>query len=251
MFWSCIRPRLNIALPSTHQHDISQIFEVACTENCISSIGEDSSTVKIPFLNEDSCGFFALYEGHRNGYVASRTASLSFDEFLRKAIASHGPASDLRSCFETAYAQTDKLIERAALDRGTSAIAFMIRKHENNLRLYFSNVGCSRAILCRGSSSILLSEEHAPKSDVESARLASSSAYGRTSIQIRQLLTCTRALGDHLFKDWMISTPYYMDCDLTADDSAIICISSNLADLVSDEEIVDLSQGHISTIAAS
>ena len=50
-----------------------------------------------------------------------------------------------------------------------------------------------------------------------------------------------RALGDHLLKDWVISTPHYFACDLTPDDSLVVCTTSSISDVLSDQDIADIA----------
>ena len=247
MFWKCFSPSFDDASDYLEDADQEPFFQHACTHDLNNAQTENTSSVKAPFMNEKSTAFFGLFEGHRNGYIASQTASVSFPEYLRKELLAHQSSLDLtldlKKCFINAYAQVDDHLKTIAYDRGTSATAWLIRKSGNQMRLHMSNVGCSRAVLCRGSEAVVLTQHHSESTGEEQSRLAACKAYTKSSPRVRQLLPSTRALGDHLLKDWVISTPHYTETDLTPDDSCIVCMTKNISDLISDEEVVELSQG--------
>ena len=245
MFWSCFpTPSLGGKITNTDQREEQDFpFEVGKNQCLNGSPPEDAITVKSPFLFENSAGYFALFEGHLNGDIISRAASVLLHEFLQKEILARGPAPDMKHCFEIAYHKTDSLLNSIASDRGASTTAWVVRRHDNKTHLHFSNVGCSRTILCRGSTAVCLSEEHTTSNQGERSRLDNCTAYTNSSERIRELIPVTRAIGDHLLKGWVISRPFYTECELSVDDSFIVCITRNISEFISDEEIVAFSAG--------
>jgi serine/threonine protein phosphatase PrpC len=149
----------------------------------------------------------------------------------------------MKLCFEDAFARMDDCIKTIAVDRGTAATACVVRKCQNNLRLHVSNVGNTRALLCRGEVPIRLTEDHTLTNEAEKIRLAASNSYANSHARVRKLLTSTRALGDHLLKGWVISKPHYCDCDLTPDDSFLLLLTSNISAVLPDHEAAKLAHG--------
>ena len=209
-------------------------------------IAENATSVKLSYLGEENTGFFAFFEGHRNGFDASRTASLHLHGLLRNEILSResiGPSNDLRECFENAFSAMDDRLKTTAVDRGTSATTCLVRNHDGKFRLYVANVGSTRAVLCRESTVLRLTEDHNQTIGAEKARLDTCKAYIRTSERIRQLLPSSRALGDHLLKDWVISKPHYLAFDLTPNDSLLVLTTTNITDVINDDEIAEITRG--------
>jgi serine/threonine protein phosphatase PrpC len=249
MIWSCWSPQIasdsdsDVTGPCATQASSAPGFEASISHCVNGGVAENACTVKMPFLDEASNGFFALFEGHRNGLVASRTSSLHLPQFLRQEILTSPNISshDMRECFENAFAKTDEYLKTIAVDRGTSATACLVRKQDNVRRLHVSNVGNTRAVLCRGATAIRLTEEHTAESEAERGRLAACKAYTHSGRRLQQLLPSSRALGDHLLKDWVISTPHYFACDLTPDDSLVVCTTSSISSVLSDQDIADIA----------
>ena len=215
---------------------------VAHRLNRNNSVLQDACSVKLPFLSTDSC-FFCLCEGHRNGLEVSQTVSSLLHEFLLKEIQARHSSFGMKSCFENAYKRMDEYLGDTARDRGTTVAAIMIRRHANSMRIYVSNVGRPQAILCRASNAIRITKQHTQTEDEEHCRLAACPAYTQTSPRIRQLVLSSRALGDHLFKDWVISTPHYAEFELNQHDSDVVVMTSNICEVLSDEEVLQIVRG--------
>jgi serine/threonine protein phosphatase PrpC len=249
MVWACVSCW---TLQSAHDSDRNEFetplsdtraFAVGLAHCRNNGIAENATSVKLSYLGEETTGFFAFFEGHRNGFDASRTASLHLHELLQAEINSHDSSTDLKDCFENAFQAMDDRLKTTAVDRGTSATTCLVRKHDDVLRLHVANVGNTRAVLCRGATAIRLTEDHNQTSEGEKARLDASKSYMRTSKRIRQLLPSSRALGDHLLKDWVISKPHYLTCELTPDDSFLILTTSKVTDVIADDDVATTTRG--------
>ena len=246
MLFSCIRPSSQIeSIPQNTPGIRCFQITVAHKMNLNNSVPQDACAVKLPFFSEDSC-FFCLCEGHRNGLDVSQTVSSMLHEFLLKEIQS-GTSDvselDMQVCFENAYKRMDEYLGETAFDRGTTVVAIMIRKHVNRMRIYVSNVGRPQAILCRASRAIRLTKYHLQAGDDEQRRLVDCPSYTQTSPRIRQLVPSSRALGDQLFKDWVISTPHYAEFELNQYDSDVVVVTSNICPVLSDEDILHIVRG--------
>jgi serine/threonine protein phosphatase PrpC len=207
------------------------------------TIEQNACAVTVPFLNEVSTCCFSLLEGHRNGLEASRTASLHLHKILENEIRSNVSGWNMKRCFENAFSSTDEALRTIAVDRGATAASCLIRKYDDQMYIHMANVGCTRAILCRGSKAICLSEDHSFLSSAEHHRLAECPSYTESSARIRQLVRSTRALGDHLLKDWVISKPHYCSLELCPADSAVVCVTSSISLVLSDDEIANIVRG--------
>ena len=220
-------------------------YQVGLSSDWNESSPETAWSIHVPFLGDHSNGFFGLYQGDRNAWVVSRSAKCHLHKLLENEIISNGSSPNIRECFETAYAKMDAHLQSTGRDRGTSATTCMIRKHDNKLCLYVSNVGDTRAILCRLSETIRLTKDHIPSAEEERKRLAESQSFVNSSNNTRGLFRLSRALGSHLLKQWIISKPDYMELDLTQQDSMVILVSHGVSEVMSDVDTVKVAQGRI------
>ncbi len=84
MVWSCL------PIPSSQSEYAfkpklakQDFFKVGVSHDIDESTKEESCTVKVPFLNEESTGYFGLFEGHRGGQAAASAASSYLHEFIQ------------------------------------------------------------------------------------------------------------------------------------------------------------------------
>jgi serine/threonine protein phosphatase PrpC len=226
-------------------YENSRYFQVciAQKQDPNGSIEQNACAVSVPFLNEASTCCFTLLEGHRSGLEVSRTAALHLHKFLEKEIQSNASGWNMKGCFENAYSSMDEALRPIAVDRGATAASCLIRKYDVQMYIHTANVGCTRAILCRGSKAICLTEDHSPLSIAEQHRLSECPSYTESSDRTHQLVRSTRALGDHLLKDWVISRPHYCSLELCPTDSAVICVTSSISLVLSDEEVAAIVRG--------
>lgn len=206
---------------------------------------EDNCTVHVPFLRSDSTGYFALFEGHRSGWTASRSASIHLHQFLQKEIDASPGNLDMKKCMETAFRKMDEHLVPTAPDRGTSASICVIENHTDFCLLSFANVGETRAILSSSTKAIRLNRDHVCDDEEERMRLQKCPAYAKSDVRVRNLNRTSRALGDHLMKQWVISTPHCVEVLLTRGNDAILLLSRSVAAVIGDQEAADLANGDI------
>eukprot|EP00291_Cryptomonas_curvata_P026284 CAMPEP_0172175994 /NCGR_PEP_ID=MMETSP1050-20130122/14548_1 /TAXON_ID=233186 /ORGANISM="Cryptomonas curvata, Strain CCAP979/52" /LENGTH=246 /DNA_ID=CAMNT_0012848181 /DNA_START=60 /DNA_END=797 /DNA_ORIENTATION=+ len=204
---------------------------------------EDSCTVKVPFLNEESAGFFGLFEGHRSGWAAADAVSTNLHEILQHHIRCTAPPQQMAYCFESAFAKMDGCLKSVAYDRGASASTCLVRKYDRKTLLHFANVGDTRVILCRGGKAVRLTLDHTISDEKERARVQACPAYKNSNDKIRGLSRHTRALGNHVVKQWVISTPHYIEMELSPEDSFLLLVSRRLCDAIKDQEAVEIARG--------
>ena len=135
---------------------------------------EDAHTVKVPFMGEESTGFFAVYDGH-GGSEAALLASKNLHELLASAIKKKDvdPTCTMRECFEAAYAGMDELVKLLPGDPGTTAVTCLLRQEEGGApRLYCANAGDARAVLYRNGRAQRVSYDHKPSDARERQRIA-------------------------------------------------------------------------------
>jgi protein phosphatase PTC1 len=238
MVWSCLPSEGEYSFkPKLMKHEF---FKVGVSHDIDESVKEETCTVKIPFLNEDSAGYFGLFEGHRGGWAAASAASNYLHEILQSEIGTK--KSDFGKCFESAFEKLDARIKSISYDRGTSASVCLVRKGDDQSFLHFANVGDTRAILCRRGKAVRLTQDHTIADEKEKGRLEACRAYLKSNDKIRGLVRHTRALGDHVVKQWVISTPHYSEIELSPDDSFFLLVSHGLCAVMTDQEAVEIAQ---------
>ena len=207
---------------------------------------EDAHVVKVPFMGEESTGFFAIYDGH-GGSEASLQVSKTLHSLIEAEIKKKGTNTSptMRECFEAAYATMDEQLKPLAGDPGTTAVTCLLRREGPTLRIYVANAGDARAVLCRSGRALRLSYDHKPSDDKERQRIAELGGFV-TNDRVNGILAVSRALGDHPFKKWVVSTPFWVDSDIVRSDSMLLLACDGLWDVIDDQEAVDLVRGPLS-----
>jgi protein phosphatase PTC1 len=204
---------------------------------------EDAHTIQIPFMGDDSAGFFAIYDGH-GGNEASEEAAKQFHEILGKEIRAKGSklTPSMKECFEASYEKMDENLKPIAPDRGTTAVTCMIRREEKSVKLYVANAGDARAVLNRNGRAIRVSHDHKPSDEAEKKRITDSGGF-ITNDRVNAMLGVSRALGDHLLKKWVVSTPYFVESDISEGDSTLILACDGVWDVIEDQDAIDTVRG--------
>jgi protein phosphatase PTC1 len=204
---------------------------------------EDAHVIKVPYMGDKSAGFFAVYDGH-GGNEASEEAAKQLHEVLEEEIRARGskPTPSMKECFEAAYEKMDEKLKTIATDRGTTAVTCMIRKEGLSVKIYVANAGDARAVLNRNGRAVRVSHDHKPSDEAEKKRISDSGGF-ITNDRVNAMLGVSRALGDHLLKKWVISTPYYIESDIGEGDSTLILACDGVWDVIQDQEAIDIVRG--------
>lgn len=110
----------------------------------------------------------------------------------------------------------------------------MVRREINHNVLYVANVGDTRAVLCKNGQAERLSKDHKATDPQEIERVK---AEGGSIMDNRVAggLAITRALGDHAFKNFGVtSQPYTVRHVLRPFDKFLVIASDGVWDTVSD-----------------
>jgi protein phosphatase PTC1 len=204
---------------------------------------EDAHVIQIPYMGDGSAGFFAVYDGH-GGNEASEEAAKQFHEILEAEIRSKGsnPTPNMKQCFEATYEKMDEKLKTIATDRGTTAVTCMIRREGMMVKLYVANAGDARAVLSRNGRATRVSHDHKPSDEAEKKRITDSGGF-ITNDRVNAMLGVSRALGDHLLKKWVISTPYFVESNMSEGDSMLILACDGVWDVIEDQEAIDIVRG--------
>lgn len=196
---------------------------------------EDLSIFHDCLCGDESMGFFAVFDGH-GGVDAAVIAAEKLPKFLTENI-----NNNFHLAIKAAISETDHyLAEKEVNFCGCTYVGVIIaRNHGKNGKLYFSNVGDSRSVLSINGEAVRCSLDHTPNEPSEFERLSSSEA-GIIDGRVDGVLSVSRALGDHLFKKHVISTPFQSEYDITDQTEFIILACDGVWDVVTDQKAVDL-----------
>lgn len=146
--------------------------------------------------------FFAVYDGHAGSSVA-RFCARHLLEHLLAAEALTGPEEDPEAVKEgvrEAFLALDRRMQALAQAEGwehagSTAVAVLVSPR----RLYFINLGDSRALLCRAASVTFYTQDHKPSRPAERKRIEN--AGGSVLLErVNGSLAVSRALGDFDYK---------------------------------------------------
>ena len=244
--WKCFNPPVEDFDFGFEPDKVKSKFFQAGLSHDMSGNREDNCTAQVPFLGCLSSGYFGLFEGHRSGWIASRSASLNLHRFLQMEIDSNIGRNGMKKCIEAAFQKMDEHLISSAPDRGTSASVCIVENNEDSCRVYFANTGDTRAILGCSSKAVRLNRDHTPKDESEAKRLQQCQAYVKSDFRVQKLSRLSRALGDHLLKKWVISTPHFSEHQLVPEQDILLLLSRSVAAVINDQEAIDLTNGNFS-----
>jgi protein phosphatase 1L len=219
--------------------------------------------------------YFGVFDGHGGTQVADHAAKQLhkniLQQFRQKQVQPASRDEKIRGAIKEAFLATDKEIlsmaERKKYEQvGSTAVACLLHgnpKLGTALRLVVSNLGDSRAVLCRGGQAVAVSDDHKPlrideKKRVEragglvlqvrgAARIAAPAnpkSKNKAARQEYQGLSMTRSFGDLHFKQptpLAIAEPEIQIVPLTDKDLFCILATDGVYDVLGNQEIVDLA----------
>ena len=138
---------------------------------------------------------FGVFDGHGGKEVAEfakenfKRVLESLPEFQNESFA---------DALKKAFLKLDSDVKKQdySLDTGTTACVVLITPTE----IFCSNAGDSRAVLCRDSKAVPLSEDHKPDNDEEIKRISKANHMVEDS-RVDGNLALSRAFGDFQYKD--------------------------------------------------
>jgi serine/threonine protein phosphatase PrpC len=184
-----------------------------------------------------------MFDGH-GGKETAREASIKLQAFLESQIRSVGLYPDFKACFEAAYARTDTHVASlpACKTSGAAAVTMIISKTGNKGHLYVANAGDCRAILSRRSRAVRLTHDHRTTDEAEKQRIIAAGGFVSED-RVQSVIRVTRAIGDPLLKQWIISNPHYVETDLGPSDSLVLLVGHSVWEVIDDQECISLSRG--------
>ena len=147
----------------------------------------------------------------------------------------------IRDGFLTSDRSFLELAEKKSYKEGSCCIVAIWLRDLN--RLYISNLGDSRAVICRKGRAIPLSRDHRPTTESEKKRIIELGGAIPATGRLFNLLSVSRALGNVDFKKGPISglltaEPEITELNLTSDDYFLLMASDGFWDVFSNEEAI-------------
>lgn len=222
--------------------------------------------------------YFAVLDGHGGTQVADMAKEKLHKNVLQQMRQRQvQPASrdeKIKTAIKEAFLQTDKeilaLSERKKFELvGSTCVSVILHgnpKLGTALRLVVSNLGDSRAVLCRAGTAVPVSEDHKPTRMDEKKRIE---RVGGLVLQVRgawrvatstnpnsmnkaarreyQGLAMTRSFGDMHFKrpiGLAIAEPEVQVISLSDKDLFMVLGTDGVFDVLSNQEVIDLAMRH-------
>lgn len=200
---------------------------------------EDTHVILKPFGGYKDKSFFAIYDGH-GGKEASEMASKLLHTILLAAIKK---CKDIPDALDKAFIETDKQIEEAGIESGTTAVVALIEGQN----LFVANAGDSRAVLDRGELGVRrLSHDHKADDPDEAKRVealggwVSPATEGFDVARVNGIIAIARSLGDKELGEFVSAKPYISETKLTKGDKRLILACDGVWDVMTDEDAVGL-----------
>lgn len=233
---------------ASHTKDVSTaaFFSVAQDDNArYRSYMEDGHKVIDPLLrsqgddDDDSWGFFAVYDGHGGRQEVDYCESM-LHEIVRAEVQHIQSDEDVGRACRTAFEKVDsQLALMGAWSSGCTATVALVHRRGEATTLHVANVGDSRAVLVGDAGSLRLSTDHRASDPCEAERVRREGGVVRND-RVGGQLSVSRALGDHNLKSRGVSCiPEVHTCSLTGD-HALIIASDGLWDALEDCDAGDL-----------
>jgi len=198
---------------------------------------EDRYTVVEQLPGSNSCGFYAVYDGH-GGDRAAQFACTAMHERLHKSKAFAG--KDLIAALQHAFNEVEteflNIAGREGLRDGTTAVVALVQ--EDTLTL--AHVGDSRGVLCRGGKAVELTHDHKPELEAEKRRIEALGGFVSYigCWRAMGILAMSRAIGDLFLKPYVSAEPEVSTLKIEAKDEFIVLASDGVFDVFDNEQVV-------------
>ncbi|CAH1422703.1 unnamed protein product [Lactuca virosa] len=140
------------------------------------------------------------------------------------------------SVFFRAYDNVDKACE-GETDAGSTALVVLL----SSCQIVAANCGDSRAVLCRGSHTIPLTEDHKPDKEDEEERIVKSGGCVLSdewgTPRVNGVLAMSRAIGDKKLKPAVSAVPELTFTTRSEDDECLIIATDGLWDVMSTKSV--------------
>lgn len=186
---------------------------------------EDFNTV---FQLSDGKNVFCVFDGH-GGDQAAIYAKENIKEELEKNIQSESFIAD-------SLIQMNEIMVNQFQDRGSTAVVCCYSPKDH--RLFTSNLGDSRAIICRKEKPIQLTTDH-KVSEKSERELIEKNGGVVTNERVSGLINLSRTLGDGIVSKFMCKEPFSSTLELNKGDRVLIGCDG-IFDFLSNEELNEI-----------
>jgi len=214
---------------------------IACDRNArFRRTMEDSHKMIDEYGGDESCGYFAVYDGHGGRQVVDFV-----EKHLHQNMLDAMKEKDsMEEAWKAAYLATDEAIaENKITFSGTTVCSVVVRKETKDdtttRMLYSANAGDARNVLIRDGKGVRLTYDHKASDEAEGKRIAEAGGFIMMN-RVNGMLAVTRALGDQTMKDYVTSEPYCESHQLTEKDTHVIVACDGIWDVLSDQDAADL-----------
>ncbi|KAF5836338.1 phosphatase 2C-like domain-containing protein [Dunaliella salina] len=221
-----------------HHHQQQQQQPHSPTNGCAAGSGQaDSSSEaatelisELPSTFSDFCGSGCDTSSDPSDMDAARSPShcsgitLALEEALKEAF--------LRTDTEFAADGSASMV-------GSTAVVALV----GSRKAWVANCGDSRAVLCRGSRAIQLTDDHKPEREDEAERVekAGGQVLYWNGHRVMGVLAMSRAIGDHGLRPYVIPEPEVTVFTRAEDDDFLLLASDGLWDVMSNQEAISLA----------
>lgn len=147
----------------------------------------------------------------------------------------------LEEALKEAFLRTDSefAADGSAAMVGSTAVVALV----GSRKAWVANCGDSRAVLCRGSRAIQLTDDHKPEREDEAERVekAGGQVLYWNGHRVMGVLAMSRAIGDHGLRPYVIPEPEVTVFTRAEDDDFLLLASDGLWDVMSNQEAISLA----------
>mmetsp|Transcript_37125 Transcript_37125/g.93186 ORF Transcript_37125/g.93186 Transcript_37125/m.93186 type:complete len:788 (+) Transcript_37125:819-3182(+) len=193
--------------------------------------------------------FWGMYDGHAGRNAASFAAE--HHPPVLKALLEEGDAASssegVLKAIDESYFKVNALLKEKLTDgdpslkhAGSTAVAVL----RVGKKLYVSNAGDSRAVLCRAGQALRISLDHKPTDPEEEDRIREQGGYVMVdspggSGRVNGGLAVSRSIGDFYMHPYVTEKPYLREVELTDEDEFLILACDGVWDEVWDDTAVE------------
>lgn len=208
--------------------------EGGCSPVSSGAVDNPNSTCK-PLCSPSSEGLQNEHEFNSSDYTSTSNSSDS------SRSDDHNVSNLLEEALKEAFIKTDAEFAKdcsSAMVGSTAVVALVGKK-----RLWIGNCGDSRAVLCRNSRAIQLTDDHKPEREDEAERVekAGGQVLYWNGHRVMGVLAMSRAIGDHGLRPYVIPEPEISVVARTEDDDLLLLASDGLWDVMSNQEAANLA----------
>ena len=205
---------------------------------------EDYSKIVDSYMNDNTKGFFSLYDGH-GGNDTVLYVKEKMPETLAKYLSNN---DNVETAIEMAFHKIDEQLQYCDSEK-TGATAIMVYKTKDYI--YCANVGDSKCFLVNKSKSVQLTFDHkcSDEKEVERIKKCGGIVFGG---RVFGQLALTRAFGDYELKKYgVVATPYINKVKIDNDIKFIVLASDGVWDVTNGDDLFKLVESNDNISAAS